>query len=839
MTDNVQFLQAIFKDDAPFAHVTDFPYDPSSIPADRHLSAWKGDWVRNYTLRPSTNQYFCVSVFNPDDTGTARRRKALFLRTRVIVLDDVKEKLSMDAVSRLPQPSYILETSPGSEQWGYILTEPCHDRAMVENLLDGLVANGLAPDGRDPGMKGVTRYVRLPDGMNHKASKFIDGKPWQCRITSWHPERTTTMELLAAPFCVDLHRERREARTDGAMSIPDHPLLHIPDIIKVKEIRSEGRFDITCPWVDEHTGGDDSGSAIFTNDDGSIGFHCHHGGCLERTSRDLMRVIEAKLPGFGATYANWRAGRTFADTPVDVPDFMGTPVDVPDFTGTAVDILAPLRRTPHTDPQARTVAAGVLKIAEDMSKMEQIQCHKDVTDLMHWSKAEFKEVLGSLRTQWYDTEKARDFLANMIFIREQNRFYDFNTSIFYTADSFTNGFNDQDSEVRKQALEFGKVAKVDLLDFAPRMPRIFTEGNHTYGNTWNPAALLQGKKGDCSRWLSHWDKLGWTEHREHHLKWMAYTLRFPENKINHILIMGGGEGIGKDFLLFPLTKAMGCYTTMIEGNELLSGFNDYLLNTKLLHINETELGDHNQAKEVSNKLKPLAAAPPNTLRVNQKGLTPIRVRNIVNCVMTTNDKVPVKLNGISRRFHGAWSDLTLRDQHDNMLPEWCSYWKDRWEWMNNEYEACIYHLMHEVNLTDFNPGEAPVMTEFLRDIRESSKSPAAITVESFIQLKIGAFRSDLVTVADISNTLRAAEMSHGELLNCDASWFTPVRLGRILSEIGCSQRRLTHKGQSTRIWVLRNADKYGHTDVYKMYEKEFARAKDNSPEPHIKLVAQS
>jgi hypothetical protein len=832
MPDNTQFLQAIFKDDASFAHITDFPYDPSAIPSDRHLSAWKGDWARNYNLRPTTNQYFCVSIFNPDENGVARRRKALFLRTRVIVLDDVKEKLSVAACSLLPQPSYILETSPGSEQWGYILTEPCHDRAMVENLLDGLVANGLAPDGRDPGMKGVTRYVRLPDGVNHKVSKFIDGKPWQCRITDWHPERTTTMEALAAPFCVDLHRERREARTDGAISIPDHPLLHIPEIIKIKEIRSDGRFDITCPWVDEHTGGDDSGSAIFTNDDGSIGFHCHHGGCQERTSRDMMRVIETKLPGFSQTMANWRAGRTFASvTETPAPDFMGTP----DFMTTpTVDILAPLRRMPHTDPEARTVAAAALRIAEDMPKMEQVHYHKEITDLMQWSKADFKAVLDDLRRGWYDNAAARDFLANLIFIREQNRFYDFGTRIYYTADAFTNGFNDQDAEIRKQALECGKVTKVDRLDFAPRMPRVFTEKGVIFGNSWTADQTLLGAKGDCSWWLAHWDKLGWTQHRDHHLKWMAYTLRFPENKINHMLLFGGKEGIGKDFLTFPVMQAMGEYAKTIDGTELASNHNEYVMNTKLLMINETEMADHAQSREVSNRLKPLAAAPPNTLRVNPKGITAINIRNIVNCMMMTNDRTPLRLGGTSRRFHAAWSDLNIRDEYDNVLPEWREYWKTRWEWMLQQYEACIYHLMNEVDLTGFNPGEAPAMTEFLRDIRESSKSAAAITVETFINQRIGAFKSDLVTVNDLSNTMRAAEMSHSELLNQEASWFTPVRIGRILAEIGCSQKRVSHKGQSLRIWVLRNSEKHTGADVYAMYEVEMARSKII-----LKLVAQS
>ena len=151
MVNNDGFIKAIFGQDHLWCHVTDFIYDPGAIPKDKHLIAWKGDYYSRYNLAEKTNQYFTISTFYCDDQNQARRRKALFRQTHCIVLDDVKEKLSLDQVQKLPQPSWILETSIGSEQWGYILNTPCTDRNRVENLLDGLVANGLAPGGKDPG----------------------------------------------------------------------------------------------------------------------------------------------------------------------------------------------------------------------------------------------------------------------------------------------------------------------------------------------------------------------------------------------------------------------------------------------------------------------------------------------------------------------------------------------------------------------------------------------------------------------------------------------------------------------------------------------------------------
>ena len=166
LVNNQEFINAVFGVDAPWAHVTSFADDPSNIAKGRGAACWFGGYAKDVSLLPKSNQYFTISTFFPGDDGIARRQIRLFRKTHVIVADDVREKLDVSTVEQLPLPTYKLETSPGSEQWGWVLDTPCTDRDQVNNLLDGLVAKGLAPDGKDPGMKGVTRYVRLPEGVN-------------------------------------------------------------------------------------------------------------------------------------------------------------------------------------------------------------------------------------------------------------------------------------------------------------------------------------------------------------------------------------------------------------------------------------------------------------------------------------------------------------------------------------------------------------------------------------------------------------------------------------------------------------------------------------------------
>lgn len=703
---NEEFLQAVFRDDAPNVHVTDFSYDPSAIPSDRHLAAWAGDRFNQYNFGKKTNQYFTISIFKSDETGKARRRKALFRHTSVIVLDDVKEKLPLEQVQRLPTPSYILETSKGSEQWGYILTEPCSNRNMVENLLDGLIDHGLAPNGKDPGMKGVTRYVRLPEGWNLKKSKG----EFKCHMMQWTPFYRYDIHELAKPFNVDLYRERRESRVDGAAEI-DHP---VKDLVHIKEVRSAGRFDITCPWLSEHTKQEDSGSAVFTNGDGSIGFKCHHGSCQDKTGKDLLIFLEEKKPGFGEEFAKWKFSNAIKDIKIEAKPELDKLVD--DFKH-------------ETDrKKRRAFAASILQEVEALSEMEKVDYHKVVCEVMDWDKKEFKQVLTDLKSKWKKPKEVINFFDEVIFIAEANHFYNREKRIFYTPEAYGNAYCHMEKNARSLALE-GKVFKVDKLDYIPNAKPVVIIDGITYGNSWSTTGEMQGRPGDITPWWEHWEVIGWAEFREHAIQWMAYTIQKPQHKINHLMLMGGPEGAGKDFLLYPLIKAMGRNSKTINGSDLIDGFNDYILCTKHVHVNEAELGENNDAKHTGTLIKPMSCAPPETIRVNRKNISKIEVRNIINLTMTSNSRSPIYLKDQSRRIFALWTDLNVRLRSGEMREDWRRYWRGCWEWMNNGGLDAVINYLRNVDVSNFRASEAPPVTDYLRDMVKGSKMQIELIIE--------------------------------------------------------------------------------------------------------------
>lgn len=315
---NEIMLQAMFGEDWQRAHVTAFFDDPANIPAERRGICWAGGQWADYHPRmvPGTNQYFTISQFTLAD-GKAVRRRDQFLRCYVIVADDVKDKIPKKMADLLPPPSWKLETSPGNEQWGWILLIPEGDRDRVDALLDGLVKLGLAPDGTDPGMRGVTRYVRLVEGSNRKAKWMlkVDGCgdqlfPFDCRMVEWHPERLVTLEDLARPFGVDLTVTRSVDKTASTIWPDDSPLSEwLSDTTHCLGEKGgvEGQYHIVCPWVDEHTAGDESGTWVHMLEDGSGEFKCHHGHCQDRGFNDFLEVT-----GLKKDHDTWAAGWRFA-----------------------------------------------------------------------------------------------------------------------------------------------------------------------------------------------------------------------------------------------------------------------------------------------------------------------------------------------------------------------------------------------------------------------------------------------------------------------------------------------------------------------------------------------
>ena len=302
MISNIDFLAHAFihtgADTTPW--VTGFPGDPNTT----HSAMWSGRSALPLPrfISACNNNFVAVSSFKRGSDGRFHRRKQDFAAMHVVMVDDVGTKIAHDKLV-LP-PSALVETSPNNFQAWYFLSRPEPYRQRAETLIKGMIASGLTADGTDPGMNGVTRYGRLPVGVNGK-TKYVEklGKPFVQRVETWSPELRYVIDEIANAYSVDMTMQAKCSTTGRIRSRNtltsggnDHHLdrLNSAGLYIAPVSGLEGGHRILCPWVHEHTDEEPSGTVYFEPGDQNGwqgGFKCHHGHCQHRTIADLNHFL--------------------------------------------------------------------------------------------------------------------------------------------------------------------------------------------------------------------------------------------------------------------------------------------------------------------------------------------------------------------------------------------------------------------------------------------------------------------------------------------------------------------------------------------------------------------
>lgn len=299
-TTNEAFLRLMFGD-ADWHRVS-----VCSVP-DLGAPAWPARAARDaFPLDPTWNNYFCVSLMRDPTSRTKEEFEAL----RVLVLDDVGPKGDPVKIrAALGEPTYRLRTSPLNEQWGYRLDPWVTDRTRAERLQKRVV-NGLY-GGKDPGMLGVTRVTRLPEGTNTKPHLGKSGYTTLFMATD-PKSRSITADMVEAafPMADDNAVSSTSSPTNSptpadvdpvpagrGQARPDPVVLAMRKLGRVLgPVRQSGSgdgWDIICPWVDEHspTGATNTGTFYFRNG----GIKCWHGHCDNRKPEDVRRKVNELL----------------------------------------------------------------------------------------------------------------------------------------------------------------------------------------------------------------------------------------------------------------------------------------------------------------------------------------------------------------------------------------------------------------------------------------------------------------------------------------------------------------------------------------------------------------
>jgi hypothetical protein len=240
--------------------------------------------------------------------------------------------------------------------------------------------------------------------------------------------------------------------------------------------------------------------------------------------------------------------------------------------------------------------------------------------------------------------------------------------------------------------------------------------NHAVFNLYRPPTIELGNAVEANRWLDHVHKV-FPNDAEHIVKWCAQRVQQPQEKINHALVFGGPQGIGKDTLLEPVKRAVGPWNfEEVSPQQMLGRFNGFLKSI-ILRVNEArDLGEVNRY-QFYDHLKAYTAAPPDVLRVDEKNLREYSVFNCCGLILTTNHKADgIYLPADDRRHYVAWSDLTK----DDFVRD---YWTRLWHWFNHGGDRHVAAYLAELDLTGFDPKAPPPKTAAFWDIVDANRAP--------------------------------------------------------------------------------------------------------------------
>ena len=306
------FLDTVFhtglEDDE---HLLTWVVDPRSRPA---YPKSENDM---YALMDKTKHqkalYFGTATFTPcAKDGKLYNRQENFRSLRLVVLDDIGTKVAVDKIPKDFKPSYILESSKGNFQYGYVLTEPVTDVDAAGALIELIYESEFS----DEGGKMPNKIVRLPEGVNGKKG---EKEGFICNLheinnTTYTPQEIIDSLSLAANWDTILEDAAESIKRRGSVNTgatpwastqPKAPSLNgiVDPVLEwlyeedLVGVDNGGAFvDIKCPWSDAHSDGNPTAGymPLGRGDNPNMrGFHCFHDSCASNKTPEFLKYIAA------------------------------------------------------------------------------------------------------------------------------------------------------------------------------------------------------------------------------------------------------------------------------------------------------------------------------------------------------------------------------------------------------------------------------------------------------------------------------------------------------------------------------------------------------------------
>lgn len=286
---------------------------------------------------------------------------------------------------------------------------------------------------------------------------------------------------------------------------------------------------------------------------------------------------------------------------------------------------------------------------------------------------------------------------------------------------------------------------------------VYSKGGRAY-NTYREASIVgEVKPGITAQpWVDHVKKLYPNpEEHEHFFNICAHMVQKPGEKCNTAVIFSGEQGIGKDALLGILKEVVGHHNAKnIDPDDLFGAYRTFL-QAVLLVIDEVRSAKDERLSTFYNLLKPIIAAPPDTLAVNDKYIRVRYIRNVVRVMITTNELNRIFIPMGDRRMFVLDSPLP-KGWH--LLEGDPDYFKRYWQWAEDGGTIAVQRWLAERDISKFDPKATPPSTEAHRRVMaswdasnmedalttwvEKAGNPDIIISSELVRPELGSFQFD-------------------------------------------------------------------------------------------------
>ena len=654
-------------------------------------------------------------------------------------------------------------------------------------------------------MKGVTRYVRLPVGVNNKL-KYEEDFPHV--LHTWEPLRRYSVRAFCELWDIDLdvlinrseRKKKRYNRSKGAegglskdildeIKAEEDPVLNeLMEQGRLVEDYGDGKYEVRCPFEDEHTVGG-GGTAYFrwgTSLDGESnpygGFKCHHGHCEQRPTREYWERLIEESDG----RLEWGSINNVLADFEDLSEF-----DFGDGDGG-------LESSPVEDFDPEDLLGGYEN--EDTS----VTATEKVTSL------DMVDLIPAGMTK-------EDMLDHFVFVTNGSRVLDMRNSQRVEPLSLPDWTNSMaphseeievDGEVKRvksSKLWFNSEERSSVHDiiYRPGKGRLFHEEGIAYANRFcfpnHP--VVQGESSNAvTLILDHMKYLcgGDVDDCYELHNWVAHKIQRPsERSMSTPLLLSEAHGTGKSFFGKLLRSLFGSWNVQSAKMKDLMGqgadFNGYLVNSLLVIVDEVRDKGDKQPWSVNDRLRDTLTE--DHLLINIKGGSQGSQRVYCNFLMMSNHpNDALRMDAEDRRIHAI---------HNSGRAKGEEYYQSLHRLLDNKVAVGeIFHYFLNVDLSTYNRA-APAAKNAARDrLVDMALSHAGEIVSDMIEDKA---IPDLITIRHVREYAKSYSTEK----------ITERELIAALRDLNCLRlnKRVRFNRHNERPWCIRNMEKWRDSTV--------------------------